>query len=167
MKLACEQTFIERATSIAFSFVDQQRAMWSSIWPLGHCAVSSLLLCPILRAGTSNPKWRVAIGRVRVSDRLHQHAWCQLPNGMIVDITYGQFVPELLTTPLRVAIALDELRDYYVYRELPLQSEDEARHSIRSMRNSDGWMPGSIIKRRFEEMERQDEDLQDLWASEA
>lgn len=162
MKLACEQTEHERAVSIALSFADQQREMWSSLWPRGHCAVSSLLLCPILRAGTGNQMWRVAIGRVRVFDEMHRHAWCELRDEIIIDITFSQFLTgsreKLRATPMRVATNLDNLSNYLVYTELTLQREEEARNSIRSTGNSDGWMPGSIIKQVFGEMENQDID---------
>lgn len=142
----------DRLEVIVESFAVQQRAMWSSMWPFGHCAVSSLLLCPILCAGTGK-SWWVAVRRFKDSrGRLRRHAWCVDAGDTVVDVTYGQFAPQ----EERVWFISDCDDRFKPYVVLDPDSEDRARRSIQPS-DEEGWAPGSIIKQLFAEMEREDE----------
>jgi len=152
-----------RVVLITQKFAEQQRAMWSSLWPMGHCAVTSLLLCPVLRAGTGDG-WSFVVGRVtllrvpRVYGEVpHRHAWCQREDGLIADATFGQFVPDIdreLMSDI-VLVTEDPGGSYAPYRVFTMDEEEEARRTITPTEH-DGWQAGSIIKRVFHEMELED-----------
>lgn len=161
-----------RVGYVASAFELTQRALWSSMWPRGHCAVSSLLLAPMLRCADPDGCWRVAVGVVawtcngalaaeyerRWGERAvaHKaplpHAWCERSaDGAIVDPTYGQFdAGEAL-----VVLASREAGDlgHYAHRIMTLDEEESARRSI-APSLADGWYATSLVKRWFENIDR-------------
>jgi hypothetical protein len=161
----------ERIAAVAAAFEQTQLAMWSSMWPLGHCAVSSLLLAPMLRCATADASWRVAVGIVahtingglnaeyerKWGEKLPDinkyplpHAWCENDAGDVVDCTYGQF-------DLGDALVMLKAREtgdlgHYAHRIMTLDEEELARRAI-TPHERDGWSAGSIVKRWFERID--------------
>lgn len=141
------QTPLERCARVAASFQASQEELWSSMWPLGHCAVSSLLLCPLLRCADEAGCWRVAAGLVASSYRSPRlplrHAWCESAAGDVIDPTYGQFDGDpLLVLPAREAGQLG----HYASLVMTLDEEEAARRSISPSRSRGGWTASSSVK---------------------
>lgn len=142
---------LERCRRVAQAFEASQRALWCSLWPGGHCAVTSLLLAPLLRCADPAGEWRVAIGVVaytrcgafkrpayqRDIDRQpYIHAWCERADGALVDGTYGQF-------DFGDALAVLEAHEagdlgHYASVVLDLDAEEAYRRSI-TPSERDGW----------------------------
>lgn len=150
----------ERAWRICQAFETTQRVMWSSMWPWGHCAVSSLLLAPMLRAGIGR-EYRVVIGWVRETPthRHGVHAWVADEEDYKYDPTYGQFLksgfPTKLAT-LGIYLAGDPA-PHVAHNTLTLDGEEEMRRSI-TPTEGDGWSAASHVRYYFHavgmEMER-------------
>jgi hypothetical protein len=155
-----KMTDLERAEHIATAFEASQRAMWSGMWPLGHCAVSSLLLNPLLTAAM--PAWepRIVVG---VAGDSWTHAWIESRYGDVVDPTWGQFVGrhgdlimdgEDVDLALRVCSA-HEAHDYQGEIRLTESQEDFYRRSIdpRQIHSgpklTSGWTAQSRVKELF------------------
>lgn len=152
MRPLYKQTVLERAEAIATAFEGTQRSMWSSMWPLGHCAVSSLLLNPLLEAAMPEEEWRVVVG---VAGDCHTHAWIQNRQGDVVDPTWGQFDRDA-----RVALRIEPAGNAGLWQaeiELPPEQEDFYRRSIeptfvptgKNRENIAGWQAGSKVKELF------------------
>lgn len=142
---------LQQVRQIALSFQVSQETMWSSLWPLGHCAVTSLLLCPLLRAYDTDAGWHVVVGLVAGPRALtiyenpgtpRRHAWCEDAAGDIADPTYGQFDrgDALVVLPAHEAGDLG----HYASWKMTLDEEDAARHSIVS--KNDGWSVHSSVR---------------------
>lgn len=158
-----------RIQRVADAFAETQRAMWSSLWPLGHCAVSSLLLAPLLRAA-SDDGWAVHVGLVAwtrsgavqsiIDERTGRpldyyrpplrHAWCESRAGDVVDVTYGQFDRGAELVCLRAHEAGD--LGHYTSWRLKLDEEEGCRRSIVS--SGDGWSVRSAVRPMFEAIDR-------------
>lgn len=157
------QTPLERCAAVARAFEASQIALWNSMWPLGHCAVSSLLLAPLLRCADEPGGWRVAVGEVahtlphgqRYDWARRQplvHAWCESAAGDIVDATYGQFdhMEPLLVLP---AYRAGDLGHYTSWR-MTLDEEEDARRSISPELSPKGWGAHSNVKAYFDLLRR-------------
>jgi biotin operon repressor len=129
---------LEKAGAIAREYVDSQRMAWS-LWPGGHCFVTSLLLAPLLRASLEEDM-AVIVGVVQRHGLIEKHAWIEDLTGNIVDPTYGQFDGGPAVRVLQYYRA-DELGHWGDIR-LTLAQEELYRNSIR-VRTGDesGWDP--------------------------
>lgn len=138
-----------RAWEICRSFEQTQRVMWSAFWPMGHCAVSSLLLAPILRAALER-EYRVVIGYVNEthSHREGAHAWVQDEDENIFDITYGQFAKEGHNHPTALGVMPSgSLNGIYMpFISLALDGEEEMRRQIKPQSQLGGWSARSDSK---------------------
>lgn len=147
----CPRT-VARNEDICRSFELTQRSMWSSMWPFGHCAVSSLLLAPMLRAACER-EYRVVIGYVIHTDT-HiggVHAWIQDEQGWIYDPTYEQFNRDRHQIVVKPAylITHEDAGLHKPFVSLTLDGEEQARRSIKPQSTSEGWTASSIIKQLF------------------
>lgn len=143
---------LERCRCVAEAFEHSQRTLWSSIWPSGHCSVTSLLLAPLLRCADPSGKWRIAIGvvayalprrvwRYKTEGQPLRHAWCERLDGAVVDATYGQFD---MCDPLVVLepVCAGDL-GHYAHVILDLDAEEAYRRSIQpTLRSGWGMMAG-------------------------
>lgn len=145
-----QATELQRAEKIARAFVWVQRAMWSSMWPLGHCGVSSLLLNPQLTAPMPDQEWAVVVGNYKG----RAHAWIESFGGDIVDITWGQFGDAPTDWPLLVLPAHEAAsRGHFAEIRLSPQEEDFYRRSI-NPHEYQGWHGRSKIKHLFSDYPR-------------
>jgi hypothetical protein len=143
-----KQTPLERAAEIARAFQETLQAQWSSMWPHGHCGVSSLLLNPMLTAAVPQLCTRVAIG-VCLDARVH--AWVESDVGDLIDPTFGQFMDHdfnyefpLLIAPAHMAHLYGHCADTY----LTPSQEDFYRRSIDPFKLN-GWSARSKINALF------------------
>lgn len=123
---------LDTATEIARAFEATQRAMWSSIWPHGHCMVTSLLLAPLIRVPL---EWDVAV-TVGVAHENRPHAWIETPCKDIIDPTFGQFTGEeaLVVLPADRSTQLGHCAKV----RLNLKAEEVYRNAIRPSVGN-GW----------------------------
>lgn len=142
MKPLCEQTKLERATTIAEAFVDLQRVSWQSTWPFGFCFNASLLLAPLIRAPL---EWQVVVvvGTVLGGS---PHAWVETPDGDIIDSTFGMFIPG---PALHVLPAAQAARHEHT-SEVRLTIPQENRYRAAIWPSSDsGWDPAVDVMTLF------------------
>jgi hypothetical protein len=134
---------LARAEEIASRIEPAFEVMWSMMWPLGHCAVASLCLAPLLRASLEID-FRVVVGRAANNQ---VHAWVETPEGDIVDPTYGQFDdgPALRVLKAHEAHLLGHCGEIM----LDLDQEEHYRRSIKPYTTRDGWTARSGIKTLF------------------
>lgn len=142
-------TELDRIEAIVEAFEPGFQIMWSSIWPMGCCAVTSVLVAPLLRASLEIDF--VVVCGWAAEHRVH--AWIQSPAGDIIDPTYGQFDGD---TALRIWSAGTN-GGHEVHKTLTLNEEEEGRRSIKPKSTSDGSLPGSALKAVFNEMNDIDE----------
>lgn len=150
-----------RAHMICEAFEQTQRVMWSYMWPMGHCAVSSLLLAPMLRAGLERD-YHVVIGWVRET-RTHRpgaHAWVEDQDRNIYDPTYHQFFkkpdwqykgeqPREPSALMVAAAGSPKMNLYHPLVGLTLDGEEEMRRSIKPQSCPDGWSASSNARQIF------------------
>lgn len=154
------QTSLERVAAVGQMIEATQRELWSSHWPMGYCAVTSLLSAPLLRCADDAGGWRVAVGvvaatglrrwRVEYDWRRTEpfcHAWCESAAGDIWDPTYGQFDggDPAVVLPAHQAGDLG----HYASWVMTLDEEEDARRSISSRRFKDGWTAQSSVRTAF------------------
>lgn len=149
---------LERVRQITAAHHVMCRAMWSSIYPMGHCAVACLTLAPALRASTEIP-FRVKIGYLNN----RKHAWLFAEPGLLVDPTYGQFKEGWSDEPWVVIDELnaDEYDEWFVYETIArfdLGMEEHARNSILPKSSKDGWSARSNVKLIFEALLNRSDD---------
>ena len=143
-----KMTSLERAAQIARAFDLTLKAQWSSIWPHGHCAVSSLLLNPMLTSAVPQLGTKVAVGMC-LNARIH--AWIESDSGDVIDPTFGQFLeydfdrefPLLIASAHQVSIYGHSAEIYLSPKE-----EDFYRRSI-NPRELNGWSARSKVKDLF------------------
>jgi hypothetical protein len=137
---------INRTESICLALEPGFQIMWSSLWPLGCCVPTSLLLAPLLRASLEID-FHVVAGWA--AER-RAHAWIQSPEGDIIDPTYGQFDGD---GPLRIW-STGTGGGHQVHRVLTLDEEERARREIKPRSTSSGWVPRGHVLAWFSELHR-------------